>query len=435
VEVLGLAKKKKRQHRWEPTQHQLSRQQQQRRRQRLFLIIGISVIAVVAGVLGGGWYKSEYLPRQETVIRVNDTEFSMGYYVDMFKLQAAPYLQVYEASQAEMYIQLLADQVVGFIEQNELMRQAALDWGITVTDREVDEALKKSDPPLSKDYRELMKHDLLVQKLLDEHFDPEVPVSGEQRHTMAMFLESESQAVSVRARLVEGEDFATLAGEFSLYDTSQNGDGDLGWHPQGILSEGYGLSIVEDYAFSAEAGALSQPLLDEERTKDVGYWLAEVLERDQDEQGELYHVEVMLLGSEAEAQDIRARLEGGEDFATLAKEYSQHSASKEDGGDLGWLTADDIQESLKDFVLNSEVGTLSEPVRDETSVTTKGGYWLVKVVEKEDNRPISDEDRDFLKNKALSDWITSLSNDPENKVESYLDSDKKAWAVSKVLGS
>jgi parvulin-like peptidyl-prolyl isomerase len=388
----------------------------------------------VAGVLGGGWYKNEYLPRQEIVIRVNDTEFNMGYYVTQLKVQGEIYQQIYGISQASMYMTTLADQVEGFIEQTELMKQAALGLGITVTDREVNEALTEGDPPLGKDYSELIRHDILLKKLLDEYFDQEVPLSAEQRHTMAMFLESERQAVNTRARLAEGEDFATLASEFSLYNAPQNGDGDLGWHPQGILLERFGLSVVEDYAFSAEAGTLSQPLLDEERTKDVGYWLAEVLERDQDEQGKLYHVEVMLLGSEEEAQDIRARLEGGEDFATLAKEYSQHSTSKEDGGDLGWLATDDIQENLKDFVLNSEVGTLSDPVWDDM-VTTKGGYWLVKVMDKEDNRPISEEDRAFLKNKALSDWITSLSDDPENKVESYLDGSKKAWAVEQAMGS
>jgi len=249
-----------------------------------------------------------------------------------------------------------------------------------------------------------------------------------------MFLGSESQAISTRARLVEGEDFAALASELSLESLSSEGDGDLGWHPQGILSDRFGLSVPEDYAFSAEVGALSQPLFDEERNKDVGYWLAEVLERDSDEQGELYHLEVMLLGSEEEAQDVRARLEAGDDFAALAKEYSQHSASKEDGGDLDWLPLDDVQEPLKDFVRNAEVGTVSEPVRDETSVN-KGGYWLVKVVAEEANRQISDEDRNFLKTKALDDWLTSLTEDPANKVESYLDSDQKAWAVSKVLGS
>ncbi len=428
-----MAKKKRRQHKHEPTRHQLSRQQQQKRRQRLFLIVGISVMAVVGGVIGGGWYKNEYLPMQEIVMRVNDTEFSMGYYVEQLKIQGEHYKQIYEPSQAELYIQLLADEVERFIQENELMRQAAVGLGITVSDREVAEALKESEPPLSKDYWGLMSHDLLVQKLLDEHFELETPVSGEQRHIMAMFLESESQAVSARARLVEGGDFAILAGELSQYELSQNEDSDLGWHPDGILSERYGLSIPEDYAFSAEAGALSQPLLDEERTKGVGYWLAEVLERDSDETGDLYHVQVMLLGSEEEAQDIRARLENGEDFATLAEEYSQHSGSKEDGGDLDWIPPEDIHPPLEDFILNAELETISEPVRDETS-STKGGYWLVKVVDEEDNRQISEEDRDFLKARALDDWANSLWDDPENVVESYLDDDKKAWAVDKVLG-
>lgn len=429
-----MAKKKRRQHKWEPTKHQLSRQQQQRKRQRLFMIIGISVMAVVGGVIGGGWYRNEYLPRQEIVISVNDTEFNMGYYVDILRLQGEPYKQIYGTGQTEIYAQVLANEVERFIQENELMRQAALKWGIEVADREVAEALKESDPPLSRDYWELMKHDILVQRLLDEHFELEVPVSGEQRHIMAMSLESESQAVSTRVRLVEGEDFAALAAELSLETLSPEGDGDFGWHPQGILSDRFGLSIPDDYAFSAEAGALSQPLFDEERTKDVGYWLAEVLGRDQDEQGELYHVRVMLLGTEEEAQDKKARLTGGEEFAVLAKEYSQHSDSKESGGDLGWLTPEEIHAPLKDFILNTEVETISEPVRDETSVT-KGVYWLVRVVDEENGRQISDEDRDFLKAKALGTWITSLSDDPLNQVESYLDSEKKDWAVSKALGS
>jgi hypothetical protein len=398
------------------------------------MIIGISVMAVVGGVIGGGWYRNEYLPRQEIVISVNDTEFNMGYYVDILRLQGEPYKQIYGPGQTEIYAQILADEAERFIQESELMRQTALGWDIEVTDREVDEALRESDPPLSRDYWELMKHDVLVQRLLDEHFELEVPVSGEQRHIMAMSLESESQAVSTRVRLAEGENFAALAAELSLETLSPEGDGDFGWHPQGILSDRFGLSIPDEYAFSAEAGALSQPLFDEERTKDVGYWLAEVLERDQDEQGELYHVRVMLLGTEEEAQDIKARLAGGEEFTALAQEYSQHSDSKESGGDLDWLTPEDIHVPLEDFVLNAEVNTISEPVRDEASVT-KGVYWLVKVVDEEDGRQISDEDRDFLKAKALGEWITSLSDNPVNQVESYLDGEKKAWAVDRALGS
>jgi parvulin-like peptidyl-prolyl isomerase len=433
-----LTKKKRRkqheQHRREPTRHQLSRQQQQQKRQRLFLIIGIAIIAVVGGVLGGGWYKSEYLPMRETVISVNDTNFTMGYYVDILRAQGGVYEQIYGSEQASLYLQSLPDQVEELIQQTELMRQAAAGMGIVVSDAEVAEVLKESESPLAQDYRELVRHDLLVQKLLDEHFEQEIPQFGEQRHIMAMFLESESQAVSTRARLVEGEDFATLASELSLEKLSPEGEGDFDWHPSGILSERFGLYVVEEYAFSVEAGTLSQPLYDEEWIKEVGYWLAELVEKDEDASGELFRVRVMLLESEEEAQEIRARLEEGEDFTDLAVEYSQHDASREDGGDLGWIGSDDIQPVLEDFILNSEAGALSEPVRDDTAVTT-GGYWLVKVVAEEESRQISDDDRDFLKAEALDEWITSLWDDPNNKVESYLTSEQKAWALERALGS
>jgi parvulin-like peptidyl-prolyl isomerase len=432
-----LTKKKRRrqheQHRREPTRHQLSHQQQQQRRQRLFLIIGIAIIAVVGGILGGGWYKNEYLPMREKVISVNDTDFTMGYYVDILRAQGEVYEQIYGSEQASYFLASLPDQIEVYVQQGELMRQAAAGLGIVVSDAEVSEVLKESDTPSAQDYRELVRHELLVQKLLDEHFEYEIPQTSEQVYIMAMFLESESQAVSARARLVEGEDFAALASELSLENLSPEGNGDFGWHPSGILSEQFGLSLVEDYAFSAEAGALSQPLYDEERTKNVGYWLAELLETDEDASGELFHVRVMLLGSEEEAQEIRVRLEEGEDFATLASEYSQHDASKEDGGDMGWLGPDDIQPVLEDFILNSEAGSLSEAVRDDASATT-GGYWLVKVVAKEENRQISDDDRYFLKSEALDDWVSALWDDPNNKVESYLTSEQKEWALEKALG-
>ena len=294
-------KKRRRQHeqqRHEPTRHQINRQQQQQKRQRIFLIVGIAVISAVGGILGGGWYQDEYLPLRETVISVNGTDFTMGYYVDVLKAQNEVYQQIYGTEQASLFLQSLPDQVAEFIQQNELMMQAAAGMGFTISDAEVAEALKESETPLGKEYRELMRHDLLVQRLLDEHFEQEVPQSGEQRHVMAMFLESESQAVSTRAKLVAGEDFATLAGELSLEKLSPEGSGDFDWHPKGILSEGYGLSLVEEYAFSVAAGTLSQPLYDEERTKSVGYWLAELMEKDEDATGELYHIRVMLLGSE-----------------------------------------------------------------------------------------------------------------------------------------
>jgi foldase protein PrsA len=112
----------------------------------------------------------------------------------------------------------------------------------------------------------------------------------------------------------------------------------------------------------------------------------------------------------------------------VAKELSQDSASKEKGGDLGWLASDEINPIYQDFALNSEPEALSQPIKDE-AVTTKGGYWLVKVLEKEDNRQIEEDDRDIFKAKVLDEWVSSLWDNPGNVIESYLDDEKKAWAI------
>jgi len=417
-----LAKKKKLEKpKREVTRRQLSQWQRQKRRQRLFLILGISVIAAVAGIIGRGWYIGQYLPMHEVVIRVNDTEFNMGYYIKMLELSGR--------GQPE-YLPYLVDQVVTAIEQNELIRQGAEGLGITATNSEVDEMLKKFDPPLSRDYRDLIRAEILRGKVRDVYFDPLVPTVAEQRHIMAMFLESESQANEVRDRLKGGEDFGELAGELSLDSLTQTENGDLGCHPYGILSETMGTSIPDDYAFTLSVGALSQPLYDEAKTKSVGYWLVKVVDKDEEEQKS--QLQVMLLGSEQEAQEVVTRLENGEDFATVAEELSQDSASKGKGGDLGWLAADEINPVYQDFALNSEPGALSQPIKDE-AVTTKGGYWLVKVLEKEDNRQIEEDDRYIFKAKVLDEWVSSLWDDPKNVIESYLDEEKKAWAIDQAM--
>jgi len=411
-----LTKKKIAKPKREFTRRQLSQWQRQKRRQRIVFGIGISIIVAVLGILGAGWYITQYQPLQQTVIRVNDTEFKMNYYIKMLKYYGEGYS---------------LDEVVRVIEQVELIKQGAMKLGVTVSDSEVDDELKERDPPLSKDYRDLVRAEMLISKLQDEYFEQQVPLSAEQRHIMAMFLESESQAAEVRARLEGGEDFGKLAEELSLENLSRSESGDLGWRPRGILPGTMGTSILEEHAFSSEVGVLSQPIYDEAKFKRLGYWLIEVLEME--EEPEEAHVQAILLGSEEEAQSAKDRLEAGEDFAALAEELSQHYYSKENGGDFGWLPPGVMSPAFDEFVFDAEVKleTISEPVRDETAVT-KGGYWLLKVLEKEDNRKISDDDRALLKAKALDEWGNSLWDDPENEIESYLDSETKAWAIERL---
>ena len=405
------------------TKRQLSRWQQQEKRRRIILGVGIFIIVTVLAIMGVGWYIGQYQPLHRPAIRVNDTEFNMKYYVEMLKLRGE--------DQPASYLQNFTDEVVINIVQNELIRQGALKLEISVSDDAVKKELKSSDLPNNEVLRDLMRNQLLIGKLLDEYFEQQVPLSAEQRHVMAMLLESEEQAIEVRARLENDESFTEVAEELTLESFSKANQGDFGWLPKEILDDLLGTSMVE-YIFSAEAGVLSQPLYDEEISKGVGYWLVKVLDRNEEE--EEVRIQVMLLGSEAEAQEVTGRLEAGEDFATLAKEFSQLAGVEENEGEY-MLAPGTITPILDEFVFDpeTELETLSEPIRDET-IATEGGYWLIKVVAEDEDRRIETEDRDWLKAKALNEWVTSLWEDPENEVDdSYLNDEKKAWAIEQAM--
>ncbi len=405
-----------------PTRHQLSRWQQQEKRRHIILGAGIFIITVVLAMVSVGWYIGQYRPLHQPAIRVNDTEFNMKYYVEMLKLQGE--------GQPASYLQNLADEVIRNIEQNELIRQGASNLGITVSDDAVEKELESADLPNNDVHQDLVRTQLLINKLLDEYSELQVPLSVEQRHVMAMLLESEEQAAEVSARLENGESFTELAGELSLEFYSKTNQGDFGWLPKEILNDLLGTFIAE-HVFSAELGMLSQPVYDEGISKGVGYWLVKVLDRNEEEEA---HVQMMLLGSEAEAQEVISRLETGDNFTTLAKEFSLLEEVEENEGEYS-LAPGTTSPALDEFMFDPETAleTLSEPIRDET-ITTEGGYWLIKVVAEDENRRIENEDKDWLKAKALNEWANSLWDDPANIVDdSYLDDEKKAWAIEQAV--
>lgn len=420
-----MAKKKIGKPKREVTRRQLSRWQRQKRRQRIILGLGALVVATVLGIMGVGWFISNYQPMQQLVVKVNSTEFNMDYYIEM--------LEFYGKGQPVNYIYALADEIPVVIGRNELIRRGAFGLGIVVSDQEAEEELKSHDPPFNDAHRDVVRTQLLVTKLLGRHFEQTVPMLTEQRHIMAMFLESQSQADQVRASIEAGEDFAELAAELSLDGFSSDEQGDLGWHPGDILVELLATSIPVEHAFGLDTGVLSQPLYDETKIKRVGYWLVKILDSRQEPQQ--VRVQAMLLGSETEAQDVSARLEAGEDFAALAEELSRHEATSQSGGDFDWLSSEDVATG-SDFaawadIFELETGVISQPIPDNTRITS-GGYWLLTVLDKEDSRQISDDDRTLLKSKALSEWVLSLWDDPAVQVDNYLTDEMREWALARV---
>jgi parvulin-like peptidyl-prolyl isomerase len=423
-----LAKKKQEKPRRETTRRQRSHWKRQKRRQRIILGLAILIVVAVLSVVGvgvyKGWYVEDYKPLHETVLEVNGTKFDMEYYTNM--------LDYYTRDMSPEYVSFMTDYVVEIIERNELIRQEATALGITVSDEEVDELMESLD--LEKKYRDMAVAQLMLQKMRDEYFEERVPKSADQRHIMAMFLESEAQANDVIARIEDGEAFSEIAAELSLDDVTKEEEGDLGWLPREVLSLMIDNTVLEEYAFDAEVGVLSPPIFDETKEKSVGYWLIEVISIDDSVEPVEAQVRRMLLGSEQEALDIIAKLEAGEGFAELAAEFSLDAASNAAGGEIT-VSPDGTTAAFDEYVFGEDVelGVLSPPIRD-TEGSSTGGYWLIEVVAIEDDRELDDDNRLVLKNNALNNWVEGLREDPDHVIVNNLDEEKKQWAVLYVIG-
>jgi peptidyl-prolyl cis-trans isomerase C len=82
-----------------------------------------------------------------------------------------------------------------------------------------------------------------------------------------------------------------------------------------------------------------------------------------------------------EADGLMERLAAGEDFGSLAAEYSQ-DMYRIKGGDLGWVHRGRLVEALENVVWEAEVGKVVGPIRSEE------GFHLIKVLGRRSARPM-----------------------------------------------
>jgi peptidyl-prolyl cis-trans isomerase C len=85
----------------------------------------------------------------------------------------------------------------------------------------------------------------------------------------------------------------------------------------------------------------------------------------------------ILVKSEQACEDLKKKIEGGADFAQMAKEHSDCPSGKQ-GGDLGEFSPGQMVREFDDVVFNSEVGKVHGPVK------TQFGYHLIEITNRTD---------------------------------------------------
>jgi foldase protein PrsA len=122
---------------------------------------------------------------------------------------------------------------------------------------------------------------------------------------------------------------------------------------------------------------------------------------------EQVHLHLIVVSTIDEAEDAKAKLDAGANFADLARKISIDVESREKGGDIGWYPKGITEFDAVIFTLN--IGEVSQPLAPSQSQSSQSSatpaFYLLMVSEKSDMREIDPEQLEVLKSKALSSWI------------------------------
>jgi hypothetical protein len=101
------------------------------------------------------------------------------------------------------------------------------------------------------------------------------------------------------------------------------------------------------------------------------------------------------------ANALLAQLDSGADFSDVAG--SQASTGFATDGLVDWFSQDDtgVDQAVKDAAFSTEVGSYSKVV-----TATSGQFYIVKVLQRDDHRPLSSTQLDAKKQQLYNDWFS-----------------------------
>ena len=240
------------------------------------------------------------------------------------------------------------------------VRQKEVGSRVLVTDQDVDLALANASADDTTEYR--LSH-ILVS----------VPdgATSEAREV------ARAKAAALLKRARDGEDFAQLAIANSDGQQALSG-GDLDWRKASNLPTAFATAApklkVGDVADVIESGS-GFNIIKLTDLRDAG-------EKAMVSETKSQHILLMNnklrdeAATQAQIRELKERLDKGEDFATLAKKYSDDPGSKNAGGDLSWQAPGVFAPEFQAAIDALEPGQTSQPFR------TQFGWHIARVNER-----------------------------------------------------
>jgi len=241
------------------------------------------------------------------------------------------------------------------------LRKNEIDKRIRVTPTEIDNYLRNQS--ISGDDKDEYKISHILVSLPVNAGDAEIQQAREK-------------ANEAHSQLVNGTDFNLVSINFSDSPKALDG-GDLGWRKRNEIP-----SLFADTVSYMNINEVS-PIF----TNSSGFHIIKLTDQRKSgkilvQQHKARHILIKpseLLTKEAALKkllQLRRRIEGGADFATIARTNSDDRTSALEGGDLGWVQKGKMVPEFEEVMTAGEINELSQPFE------TEFGFHIVQVLER-----------------------------------------------------
>ena len=185
-----------------------------------------------------------------------------------------------------------------------------------------------------------------------------------------------NKCLALRDRIIKGEDFGTVAQAESQDQSAKDNKGNLGYFTSFRM-----VYAFETAAFKTPVGQISMPI----RTR-FGYHIIKVIDT-RENRGEVLAAHIMIVnpkeGDDKESaknkiEEIYKKIQQGENFEELAKQFSEDKSSASKGGVLNRFGSGQLSSEIFEnttFALSKE-NPISKPFQSQY------GWHIVKLIDK-----------------------------------------------------
>lgn len=230
------------------------------------------------------------------------------------------------------------------------VRQYRVAERIQVTDQEV---------------QNFLSSDLGKMQLAEEFLLANILIPVPDAATSEDLAKAEKTVATVVEQLEKGADFSQLAMTYSASENALEG-GEMGWRKAAQLPPPFDRMLS-----SMSVGQVTQPT----RTAG-GIIMFKLLDKRGDEvmyRDEVHVRHILLKPSEIRSPEatkklaarLYERLRSGEDFAELAKQFSEDPGSALNGGDLNWIDPNALVPAFREEMARTAIGELSKPFESQ----------------------------------------------------------------------